>query len=79
MQGDLAAASSTRSTNRRASAARALSSSVLTLARLGLGVELLPLVDIEEEAGGARVVLEAVADELGQGDLALAQQVGAAR
>ena len=38
----------------------------LGLARLGLGIEFFPLVDIEEEAGGAGVVLEAVADELGE-------------
>ena len=47
------------------------------LARLGLGVELLPLVDVEQKAGGARVVLEPVADELGEGDFALAQKVDA--
>ena len=49
----------------------------LDLAFLGLGVELFPLVDIEEEAGGAGVVLQAVADELGERHLALAQEVGA--
>ena len=51
----------------------------LELARLGLGVELLPLVDVEQEAGGAGVVLEPVADELGEGDLAPAQEVGRRR
>ena len=38
----------------------------LGLARLGLGVELLPLVDIEELAGGAGVVLEPIARRAGR-------------
>ena len=45
----------------------------LGLMRLGLGVELLPLVDIKQQTGTALVRLQAVAHQLGNGDLALAE------
>ena len=45
----------------------------LDLARLRLGVELFPLVDVEQQAGGACLVLEPVADELGERSPCLAR------
>ena len=45
----------------------------LDLARLGLGVELLPLVDVEQQTGAALVRLKRSRDQLGNGDLALAE------